>query len=61
VKEMRIMWFEDQKAERAVREGLVGIVCVVPVLEGGEVEMYAIHRRVAGVVACGESEQVALV
>ena len=56
---MRGVGLEEEEAEGTVGECAIGIVGVVPVLEGGEVPVDAADQGVAAVVACGEGQELA--
>lgn len=54
MEEVGCIGFEEEEAEGAVRECVVGVVGIVPMLQGGQVPVYSSDEGVAGIVALGE-------
>jgi hypothetical protein len=58
LEEMRGIWFEEEEAEGAIGECAIAVVCIIPMLEGCEIPMYAADQGIATIVALGKGEKV---
>lgn len=55
------VWFEEEEAKRAVRKCAVRVMCIVPVVQSGQIPMNAPDEGITGIVSGGKGEEISYI